>query len=227
MKVPKSKGDFSYAQFIPASVIQSVYTAVCANKTKQDNMLWEVKKALPKQFKDACQIPVEKPPSDGRWTVKVSVWFDQPADYKVTSANLEKVFGASKAAALSIPKTRGVSKKPNSSNAIRLRYPVRVYQLAALHAGMDWKAFDEGEASHLCGNGDFGCINRNHIVIEPKKINLDRKPCWYIIRCIVCHGNIAGNQCEGHTGSDTLCLRPRGIGDVCQCANWNGALSAH
>jgi hypothetical protein len=210
--------------------LQRLYQFLAENKAKTDGKTAAGDAVLPKQFAVPCLIPNQKIPEDGRWAKTVTVWFSQPDDGKgqITDAMIEKVFG--KAKTLCVPASgssqegRGAGRSKNDRHMIRLKYPLRVYQIAALQPGEDWSAFDNGEASHLCGNGDLGCFNRRHMTIEPKAINLDRKKCWVIGKCIKCTANILTNRCEGHKDSTIMCNKPSEIGDVCTCFDWNTAL---
>lgn len=50
--------------------------------------------------------------------------------------------------------------------------------------------------SHLCGNGLHGCANYNHIVIEPHKVNLERKQCQTVAQCPCCDVSFAVFPCS-------------------------------
>ncbi len=199
-------------------------SALADNKVKTDNTLWSKDKELVRQFPDPCILPRKKPPKEGRWTVKVSCWFNQPDDAKITDKTIATVFGS--AGTLSIPKSRGGNRRPNNDKCIRLSYPIRVYQLIAI-GDEEWSVFSRREASHLCHNGIYGCVNKNHLVLEPKKVNMERRDlaCWYGVTCIDCGGNILGNKCKGHGDDVEGCLTPNSIGNVCVCAEWVTKLS--
>lgn len=72
------------------------------------------------------------------------------------------------------------SRRPDGYAQIKLRfdteqYAPRTYTLQAL---IDGRLPSSGEDfSHICGNGQGGCINPDHIVIESHQRNLVRKIC--------------------------------------------------
>jgi len=95
-----------------------------------------------------------------------------------------------------------------NSSTILISKAVRVHSLMyAAHNNIVWDTEQvingktvQMEVSHLCHNGDQGCVNPVHLSLEPKEINLARRWCWLALNCGVpgCGGTIIGNICQGH-----------------------------
>ena len=95
-----------------------------------------------------------------------------------------------------------------NSDTILIKKAVRVHTLMyAAHTSTVWDTEQlvggnkvQMEVSHLCHNGDQGCVAPTHLHLEPKDINLARRWCWLALNCGVpnCGGTIIGNVCQGH-----------------------------
>ena len=102
----------------------------------------------------------------------------------------------------------------NQDNSILITKAVRMHSVMyAAHVRGVWDTLQrvagksvQFEVSHLCNNGQEGCVNPTHLSLEPKPINLDRRWCWLAVKCAVpnCVGMLLGNACTGHG------LRPDG-----------------
>ncbi len=169
----------------------------------------------PKHFDNPCWLPKQNQvPADGRWTKKITVWFrqsDHPDEQVLPNDCWSDTF--------TIPSLLTDRGTRNTQNMIRFRYPVRMYQLAAWYKLGRASTEKNMDASHLCGQGICGCFNPEHLVMEPKQTNQERKRCYMVTTCIVCRGNLIGNPCQGHQGSPWRCLRPTDIRNACSCDN--------
>lgn len=54
------------------------------------------------------------------------------------------------------------------------------------------------DASHTCGNGELGCINLDHVFLEERATNLERKKCNLVGVCIKTKEETLINQCKHH-----------------------------
>jgi len=113
--------------------------------------------------------------------------------------------------------------KVSANNSILITKAVRMHSVMyAAHHSVVWdtqqkigNSMTQMEVSHLCNNGQEGCVNPVHLSLEPKSINLDRRWCWLAVKCAVpnCTGMLTGNACQGHGNKPDgtpypRCIRP-------------------
>lgn len=68
----------------------------------------------------------------------------------------------------------------------------RTYTLANLHEQIDPKL----DFSHICGRGNQGCINPDHVVLESHKKNLQRQNCHLVATCTCCNTKVYFQECK-------------------------------
>lgn len=79
----------------------------------------------------------------------------------------------------------------------------RAYALRGFKNGVHPR--NNEDYSHLCHNGEGGCIDENHIIIEDKQKNLNRKDCKTIAKCPCCEKRFYVKECK----CEPKCLQPK------------------
>lgn len=84
-----------------------------------------------------------------------------------------------------------------------------------LHRNFD----NSKEVSHICGNGQLGCVSADHLLLESHAINMQRNRCETFTACRTCGGSFVGNACSGHKDEGKelpKCLVRRAV-NPCSC----------